>query len=599
MRENGYAPIREYAAIGDGRTAALVASDGAIDWLCLPDFDSGSVFGRILDARRGGSFELQPEEPFEAERRYCKGSNILETTFRTSSGAVRVTDAMLLVGGERLAPMREIVRKIEGLSGRVRMRWRVEPRFDFGRKKTRIGHRAGRPFAWSGRDALAVSAWDAGEPDALGEAIEGRFVTELGTAAVIDLAGSRQEPVVLPGREDVEGRLEQTARFWTEWSGRIPYDGPWRDAVVRSALALKLCVFAPSGAIVAAPTTSLPEWVGGTRNWDYRFTWLRDASFAIDALLRLGCRGEATSFFWWFMHASRLTQPRLQVLYRLDGGRRTTEAQLDGIDGYLSSRPVRVGNGAADQIQLDVYGDVLDSIWRFASSGEAIDRTTAKEIAKIADHVTEVWRTADRGIWEVRSGPAQHVHSKAMCWVALDRACRLAEHGWIPDRSRRWRPAADEIRNFVDEHGFDRDRQTYVQAANARELDASLLALSLFAYHDASDTRLTGTIDAIAVELADGPLVRRYLVDDGGGGREGYFLACSFWLVEALARAGRLDDARRNMEELLGHANDVGLYAEELRPGDHAFLGNFPQALVHLALVSAAVSVADAEGHTA
>ncbi len=594
MRTDGYAPIRDYAAIGDGRTAALVAKDGAIDWLCLPNFDSGSVFGRILDARRGGSFELQPEEPFEVEREYREGTNVLETTFRTSSGTVRVIDAMLLVGGQ-LAPMREVMRKIEGLSGRVPMRWRVEPRFGFGRKHTRIGRRAGRAFAWCGSDGLAVAAWDAGEPELTGDAIEGRFVAEPGTSAVLDLGTTHQEPAVLASRTGVESRLERTHDYWTEWTGRIPYDGPWRDAVVRSALALKLCVFAPSGAVVAAPTTSLPEWIGGRRNWDYRFTWLRDASFAIDALVRLGCEAEAASFFWWFMHASHLTQPRLQILYRVDGGHRAAERQVAGLEGYMSSLPVRRGNGAADQLQLDVYGDVLDSVWRFASSGGSIDRTTAKEIAKIADYVTEIWQVGDCGIWEVRSGPGQYVHSKAMCWVALDRACRLAERGWIPDRSERWRRVADEIRDFVDEYGFDSDRRTYVRSTTERELDASLLTLSLFGYHDGRDARLTGTIDAILRELSDGALVYRYRGEDGVGGEEGYFLACSFWLVDALARAGRIEEARRNMDELLGYANDVGLYAEELRPGDGAFLGNFPQALVHLALISAAVSVNDAE----
>jgi GH15 family glucan-1,4-alpha-glucosidase len=594
VRENGYAPIRDYAAIGDGRTAALVATDGAIDWLCLPDFDSGSVFGRILDARRGGAFELQPDEPFEAERAYRDGTNVLETTFRTSSGTVRVTDAMLLVG-DRLAPMREVVRKVEGLSGRVPMRWRVEPRFEFGRKRTRLGLRADRPFAACGRDGLAVSAWDAGEPEIAGDAIAGRFVAEAQSEALIDLAAAHGEPAVLPCRNDVDHRLERTVRFWNDWSVRIPYAGSWRNAVVRAALALKLCVFAPSGAIVAAPTTSLPEWIGGVRNWDYRFTWLRDASFAIDALLRLGCEAEAASFFWWFMHTSRLTQPRLQILYRIDGSHRAKERELARVDGYLSSRPVRIGNGAADQVQLDVYGDVLDSIWRFASSGGAIDRSTAREIAEIADYVTKIWRVEDSSIWEVRSGPAQYVHSKAMCWVALDRACRLAERGWIPDGSKRWRLVADEIRAFVDEHGLDPERGMYVRSTSSGELDASLLLLSLFGYHDGRDERLTRTIDAISRELADGALVYRYRGEDGVGGDEGYFLACSFWLVDALARAGRLDEARRNMGELIGHANDVGLYSEELRPADGAFLGNFPQALVHLALISAAVSVTEAE----
>ena len=592
-RQNGYVPIRDYAALGDGRTVALVARDGSVDWLCVPDADSGSVFGRILDARRGGCFELQPDQPFETERTYLDGSNVLTTTFRTADGAVRVTDAMTL-GGPQLTPVRELARSVEGLSGRVPMRWRVEPRFDFGRKRTTIGLRSGRPFAAADRDALAVGAWDAGEPTLSTDAIEGRFDAESGSRALLNVAVTHQEPAVLPCRDDVEDRVRRTIEFWESWSARVRYDGRWRDEVVRGALALKLCVFSPSGAIVAAPTTSLPEWIGGNRNWDYRFTWLRDASFTTDALLRLGFDDEAHSFFWWFMHASRLTQPRLQILYRVNGGYQATEGELPHLDGYRSSKPVRVGNGAAKQVQLDVYGDVLDSVWLYVESGKSLDKATAKEVAKIADYVTEIWRDADSGIWEMRSDPTHFVHSKAMCWVALDRACRLAARGAIPDRRERWRRAADEIREFVDSRGFDPEKNSYVRAPDRRELDASLLTLSLFEYRDPRDERLVGTIEAVKRELAEGPLVYRYRSDDGVGGREGCFLTCSFWLVDALARAGRVDEATRDMETLLTYANDVGLYAEEIRPDDGAFLGNFPQALVHLALVNAAVSLMDA-----
>jgi GH15 family glucan-1,4-alpha-glucosidase len=594
VRENGYAPIRDYAVIGDGRTAALVAKDGSIDWLCLPNFDSPSVFGRIVDTRRGGSFELRPEEPFEVDRAYRHDTNVLETTFRTASGSVRVTDAMLLTG-DGLAPMREVARSVEGLAGRVPMCWHVEPRFDFGGKRPRIDRRAGAVFATAGGDALAISSWEAGDPQPSGDGIQGTFVTDAGTTALLDLASAHREPVVLPSRADVERRLEDTSRFWAEWAGRIDYEGPWRDAVVRSALALRLCVFAPSGAVVAAPTTSLPEWIGGARNWDYRFAWLRDAAFTIDALLRLRCRREASAFFWWFMHATRMTMPRLRNLYRVDGRLEATERDLERLDGYMSSRPVRVGNGAAEQVQLDVYGSVLDSIWRYASNGGEIDRKTGKEIAEIADCVTELWRGEDSGIWEPRSPPLHYVHSKAMCWVALDRACKLAERGVIADHRQRWEPAAEEIRAFVEEHGYDADRGTYVRARGRDDLDGALLTLALFDYHDPADTRLHGTIAAIERELSDGPLVYRYRGADGLDGREGYFLACSFWLVDALARTGRVADAKRNMEELLRHANDVGLYAEELAP-DGSFLGNFPQALVHLALIGAALCVTDHDG---
>jgi GH15 family glucan-1,4-alpha-glucosidase len=594
LRKHGYAPLRDYAALGDGCTVALVARDGSIDWLCVPDFDAGSVFGRILDARRGGAFELAPEQPFESERTYRDRTNVLETTFRTAEGVVRVTDAMTF-GGPRLTPIRELTRRVDALSGSVLMRWRIEPRFDFGRRRAAIGRRAGRPFAAAGRDALVVGAWDAGPAELSDDAIEGQFVAEPGAPALLNLAVTHQEPAVLPCRDDVEDRLERTARFWERWTSRLTYEGPWRAEIVRSALALKLCVFAPSGAVVAAPTTSLPEWIGGGRNWDYRFTWLRDASYTIDVLLRLGFDDEARSFFWWFMHASRQTQPRLQILYRINGSHLARERELTHLDGYCSSRPVRIGNGAADQVQLDVYGDVLNSVLLYVESGAPLDRATGREVAKIADYVANVWARPDSGIWEMRSEPAHFVHSKAMCWVALDRASRLAERGAIPDRRDRWRRAADEIREFVDTNGFDAERGSYVRAPDRRELDASLLTLSLFEYSDGRDERLLGTIESVQRELAEGSLVYRHRAEDGVGGDEGYFLTCSFWLVDALARAGRLAEAKRNMEEVLALANDVGLYAEELRPGDGAFLGNFPQALVHLALINAALTVADAE----
>jgi GH15 family glucan-1,4-alpha-glucosidase len=596
VRADGYAPIRDYALIGDGRTAALVALDGSIDWLCLPNVDSPSTFARLLDPEHGGSFRLAPEEPFEAERRYVDGTNVLQTTFRTASGAVRVTDAMVLTDSREISPMREVARKVEGVEGRVPLRWSVEPALFYGRHRAKIGRREGRVFFSYGRDALGLGLWDAGEPEQTADCcVSARFELAAGGEALLSLGAAYKEPAVLPGRADVERRLQRTVRFWEEWSGRATYEGPWRDDVVRSALVLKLLVYAPSGAIVAAPTTSLPEWLGGGRNWDYRYAWVRDASWTLDALLRLGYRDEATSFFWWIMHASRITQPRLQILYRVDGGTKAPEYELDHFAGYRGSKPVRVGNGAADQIQLDVYGSLFEAAWLYVKSGGEIDRDTGKELAKIADYVAEKWREKDAGIWEVRSDASHFIQSKALCWVALDRACSLAGEGALPRTNDAWRGEADAVREFVQEHGWDEAQASYVRAPDQHELDGSLLTLALLGFDDPGGDRVRGLVDAVRRELADGPLVYRYRGADGVAGEEGAFLTCSFWLADALARGGRIGAAEQLMEELVALSNDVGLFAEEMDPKTGDFLGNFPQGLTHLALINAAVAIEDAK----
>jgi GH15 family glucan-1,4-alpha-glucosidase len=594
-RVDGYAPIREYAFVGDGRTGALIARDGSIDWLCLPNVDSPSVFARILDAKRGGSFRLEPASPFNAERRYQPNSNVLETTFTTGAGRVRVTDALTLTDIKRISPMRELVRKVEALSGTVPLRWSLEPRFGYGRADTRIERRHGRWFAHAGADALVLGLCDSGEGEARDGVISGRIELAQGSSAILSLSASHREPLVIPGREDSERRLERTVNFWPQWAERSEYNGSWREAVVRSTLALKLLTFAPSGAIVAAPTTSLPEWIGGERNWDYRFTWLRDATWTLGAMLRLGFRDEALAFFWWLMQASRLTQPRLQILYRIDGSDHSGERELRELDGYRGSAPVRIGNGASNQIQLDLYGAVLEAIWLYGREVGHLDGDTGKEVARIADYVASHWRDPDNGIWEVRDERTHYTQSKALCWVALDRACALADEGMIPNRNTRWRTEADELQRFVDTEGWDEERRSYVRAPDLRELDASLLTLALLGYHEPRGKRIQSTIAAIERELREGPYVYRYRGEDGLAGEEGAFLTCSFWLVDAYARTGRLDDANGLMEELVGLANDVGLYSEEIDPRTGEFLGNFPQGLTHLALVNAAVSIVDAE----
>jgi GH15 family glucan-1,4-alpha-glucosidase len=587
-RIEGYAQIGDYGAVGDGRTVALIAQDGAIDWLCLPDLDSPSVFGALLDSERGGRFLLEPESVSETARRYLPGTNVLETTFTTEAGVVRVTDAMTLPTCG-LSPYRELARRIEGLTGEVRLRWQVEPRFGYASAATRIERRAGVPVATAGRDAIAVCSFEAGEATTSEGTISGSFTTREGSSGLLVLSAAHQEPLVLPARAEVEARLEATGSAWRAWSDRREYDGPWEDAVVRSALALKLLVYAPSGAIAAAATTSLPEEIGGDRNWDYRYSWPRDSAFTLEALLALGCAPEARAFFFWLLHASQLTHPRLQVLYRLDGRAEAEERSLP-LAGYRGSRPARVGNGAAGQTQLDVYGEVLAAAATFAAFNGGLDRDHGRRLAEVADYLCGIWEERDAGIWELRGQPRHFTQSKMMCAVALARACELAERGLLPAKNiERWQREQARIREFIETHCYSDSKASYVRSAGEEELDASLLLGVLAGYDHPASRRLIGTVDAVRRELARGPLVYRWADEPGA------FLTCSFWLADAYARQGRLNQAATLMDELVGLANDLGLYAEEMQPETGEFLGNFPQGLTHLGLINAAVSFARAQ----
>jgi GH15 family glucan-1,4-alpha-glucosidase len=592
-RKDGYLPIRDYAVIGDGRTAALVGIDGSIDWLCLPDVDSPSVFGAVLDSDRGGRFALAPTVPFRAARRYLPDTNVLETTYCTDEGSVRVTDALSLPR-TGLAPGRELLRRIDGLDGRVPIGWRMEPRFGYGARPAKIGWRNGIPVATAGADALALRSWEAGAPAAGAGTISGRFDTQAGASGLLALSISHGEPLVLPTRTEAEARLGETVAYWQRWVAHRSYEGPWRDAVIRSALALKLLVYAPSGAIAAAATASLPEALGGERNWDYRYSWVRDAAFTVDALLALGCPAEADAYFSWLLHATQLTHPRLRVLYRLDGRPKAAEREL-ALAGYRKSAPVRIGNAAAPQTQLDLYGELLWTAHRYVERGNDLSSETAARVSGIADEVCKLWETPDAGIWEVRSEPAHFTQSKVMCWAALHYAGDLAERGLIPARGlSRWRTAEEEVKGFIEEHCWSEEADSYVRHAGSTELDASLVFMALVGYEPDVDARLDRTLDSVKRALGEGSLMYRYRGEDGLSGQEGVFVACSFWFVEALVRRGRLDEAAELMGDLVALANDVGLYSEEIEPGSGEFLGNFPQALVHLALINAAVAWTEA-----
>jgi GH15 family glucan-1,4-alpha-glucosidase len=603
MRTDGYAPIEDYALIGDGRTAALVARDGAIDWLCLPNLDSPSVFGAILDGRRGGRFELQPTIPFDATRRYLPRTNVLETTFTTAGGSVRVVDAMTLPN-HHLAPMRELVRSIEGVSGSVPMRWRGAPRFNYGAKLPRCEWRHGVPVATWRTEAIAFANWGAGAPawrdgsrdGDTAPAVEAEFVMSAGSRALLAMATAYGEPLVLPGPQAIASRLADTIAFWEQWSASRRYDGPWADLVARSALVLKLMIFAPSGASVAAPTTSLPEEIGGARNWDYRYAWPRDASIGVGAFLGAGDTEAARSFFMWLLHATRLDRPRIPPVLTLDGRRVPAERELTNWPGYGDSRPVRFGNAAGGQRQLDVYGWVLDAGWLLTRAGHSLYAETWRSLASSADLVATRWRDPDDGIWEEREQPTHHVHSKLMAWLALDRAMRISAGRRTPTRKRRrWAQARDALAADVLANGFDDRRNTFVRAFGSDELDAAVLILPLLGFEPVGSPRVTGTIRAIRRELdaGNGLLYRYPPRSDGLPGGEGAFLPCSFWLVQALAATGQQEEAAELLDQLLALGGPLGLFAEEIDPRTLTQLGNFPQALTHAALVQAVLAMRD------
>ncbi|MDQ3607392.1 MAG: glycoside hydrolase family 15 protein [Actinomycetota bacterium] len=589
-RQGGFAPLRDYAVIGDGRVAALIARDGAIDWLCASSFDGPSVFAAILDPLRGGAFTLAPRAPFEVERRYVEATNVLETTFTTATGVVRVTDALTMEALGEL-PWRELARRIEGVSGRVELAWRVEPRFDWGQADMRCERRGDMVLARGGRHLAAVQAWDAGDPVVRDAGAEGTAVVEEGASALLCLTLAQDEPLAVPAREAVERRLGFTARAWRDWAGRMDYDGPVREAVRRSALALGLLADGRRGAIVGAATTSLPESLGGQSNFDYRLAWLRDGSFALDALLHLGFVEHAQAAFSFLMAAGRTTHPRLGPIYDLDGRPRSRQTEID-LQGYMGSQPVRVGNAAASQHQFGGYGDTLTTAALFVSKGHVLDDETVLRLPELADHVCDIWHARDSSFWELPDR-REYTFSKMACWGALSRAIALAEEGHIRDRSiERWREEAAAIDRFLVERCWSEARQAWRMHTETDDLDTTVLLAVRIGYHGAPDPDLTHTMAALRDELGRGPLLYRF---SGTQGQEGCFVACSFWLVEALVGAGRVDEGEQLLEELVGLANDVGLYTEEIEPDGHEFRGNMPQGLSHLGLINAAAAVGGAQ----
>jgi GH15 family glucan-1,4-alpha-glucosidase len=592
MRVDVPHPIADYGLVGDTRTAALVSSDGSIDWMCAPHFDGDPIFGRLIGGRDAGHFRVGPSIPSPpSARRYRPHTATLETEWETARGRVTLTEGMVAELGRRLLPTTLLVRRVTAVGGPAHMVIDLDPRFGDKRRLPRVEHRGASLVCSSGALAVGVTS----EPRlAIQPGVPLEVVVLPGEPLTLVTAVADREPLIHVDARTAWAALTEDERRWQTWTDAIDDDVPHRDMVVRSLLTMRLLTYSPSGAPVAAPTTSLPEELGGTRNWDYRFAWPRDASIGIGAFLGVGLDREARVFLAWLLHASRLDRPRLPVLLTLHGKHPRRERVLDAWPGYAGSRPVRVGNGAADQHQLDTYGWVIDAAWLFTEAGHRLNGETWRAMRGFADVVADRWREPDSGIWELRDDARHHVHSKVMAWLALDRALRLAETHRIGPRQRaRWQDERDAVAAEVRTRGYDERQGAYTRSYGSTELDAALLVLPVVGIEPPDSPRLRGTIDAIARCLdAGGPLVHRYPPgQDGLPGTEGAFMPCAFWLVQALAATGRVDEANRRLEALMELAGPLGLYAEEVDPTTHDQLGNYPQALTHAALVQAVLAV--------
>jgi GH15 family glucan-1,4-alpha-glucosidase len=582
--------INDYALIGDCYSSALVGRDGSVDWACFPRFDSPCVFGRVLDAERGGSFAVSPREVADVQRSYLDGTNVLETTFRCATGELTLTDCMPASSAGRdptkTVARHSVLRRLRCIDGAVDVEVSIAPRFDYARFVPffRITSEE-TAEAVGGADAVRITATRALTEDA--DRIRAHWHLRAGEEVWVEAAWapSHERPSYeTQTAADFESVLESTVGWWRGWSGRCRVPN---SAVLRSALVCKALTYAPTGAVVAAPTTSLPESIGGERNWDYRYTWIRDATLTLISLFALGVRDEADAFKFWLERTSAGRPQDLQIMYGVGGERFLPELTLDHLAGHAGSAPVRIGNGAAKQRQLDVYGQLIQSAYLFGKAGGTITPDNWNFLAGLADIVAEEWRTPDQGIWEIRDEPRHFVHSKLNCWAALDRVTRIAQSRRLPTSTTRWTTERDAIRSYLMEDASERG--WFSQAVGSDAADASALLVPAMGFLPTAHPLVAKTIDVVRAELGDGALVHRYKAADGLSGGEGAFLLCSWWLCDCLVHGGRIEEAEAVFEELLGYANDVGLWAEEVEPSSGGALGNFPQAFTHMAHVTSSL----------
>ncbi|MEU9012211.1 glycoside hydrolase family 15 protein [Streptomyces sp. NPDC048479] len=596
-----YLPIAEHGLIGDLHSAALVGTNGTIDWYCCPRFDSPSVFASILDANRGGSFELAADVPTRTRQFYFPDTNVLITRFFASDGVAEIQDFMPVTDDSGAAARHRLIRRVICVRGTLPFTARVAPRFGYGAEPHSAQLQGSDALFRSENLSLALTATTPLECDGLD--VWSHFKLLEGESAVfaLDQISDDVIPRACPQAE-AEDQFETTVRFWRNWLAGSRYHGRWREMVHRSALVLKLLTYAPTGAIVAAPTTSLPELIGGERNWDYRFVWVRDAAFCVYAMLRLGFTGEAEAFMGFLsergiMRGSGPAGP-LQIMYGIDGRGELPERELPHLEGYLGSAPVRVGNAATGQLQLDIYGALIDSVYLYDKWGQPISSDRWEELSVLVDWLCDHWDQPDDGVWETRGGRRNYLYSRLMSWVAIERAIRMANRRGLPADHRRWRQSRDAIYRQIMQRGWSPERGAFVQHLDDHVLDASVLMMPMAKFIAPTDPKWLATLDALTADLVSDSLVYRYDPEaspDGLRGAEGTFSICSFWYVEALARAGRLEEARLAFEKMLTYANHVGLYAEEIGlTGEQ--LGNFPQAFTHLSLISAAFNLDRALG---